>query len=128
MKKLLGILVLGLLLSGNAYAEIIKIAGNPSTIFYYYNDSVSKESKYLYTWILGDNIKEPDGISNKSYKAYVQIDCNLKRLKFHQWVYYTKPMGEGDTEIYTPDEINWLSAPPESSWAVLITRICKAHK
>ena len=128
MKKLFLFVFLGLLLSGNAYAEIIKVAGNRATTFYYYNDSIFKESKYLYAWILGDNITEPDGISNRSYKAHVQIDCNLIRLKFHQWIYYTKPMGEGVTNFHSPDEINWLSAPPESSWAVLITRICKAHK
>ena len=128
MKKLLGIVVLGLLLSGNAYADLIRVAGNSETKFYYYNDSVTKESKYIYVWILGDNITEPDGISNRSYKTHAQLDCNLKRLKFHQWIYYTRPMGEGNIDYYTPDKIEWFSASPESSWEVLITRICKTYK
>ena len=115
------------MLSGNAYAKLIKVAGNDETIFYYYNESVTKESKYLYTWILGDNITEPDGISNRSYKAHLQLDCNLKRFKVHQWIYYTKPMGEGNNESFVANKINWNSASPESSWEVLITKVCNNH-
>ena len=128
MKKILGIIVLGLLLSTDVYAKLIKIAGNSETEFYYYNESVTKESIYLYTWILGDNITEPDGISNRSYKAHLQMDCNLKRFKVHNWIYYTEPMGGGDLDNFVADKIHWISASPGSSWEALITRICNIHK
>ena len=40
MKKLLGIVVLGLLLSGNAYSKTIVVKANPEKGFYHSKDTV----------------------------------------------------------------------------------------
>ena len=71
MKRFLGILVLGLLLSSNAYARIIKLKCNP--------------------------IGFEDRVNNKIYTDFfkIRLDTKLKKLS-----YYSKYNGDDPTTIY----------------------------
>ena len=71
MKRFLGILVLGLLLSSNAYARIIKLKCNP--------------------------IGFEDRVNNKIYTDFfkIRLDTKLKKLS-----YYSKYKGDDPTTIY----------------------------
>ena len=71
MKRFLGVLVLGLLLSSNAYARIIKLKCNP--------------------------IGFEDRVNNKIYTDFfkIRLDTKLKKLS-----YYSKYKGDDPTTIY----------------------------
>ena len=71
MKRFLGVLVLGLLLSSNAYARIIKLKCNP--------------------------IGFEDRVNNKIYTDFfkIRLDTKLKKLS-----YYSKYRGDDPTTIY----------------------------
>ena len=88
MKKLLWIIVLGLLLSGNAYAKTIKCDNNynnGTSIFTYDTNGINSEAKYfddvsfdgtIFSAIAYDYKKNLLGFKKLSHRWYIQINTS----------------------------------------------------
>jgi len=123
MKKLLGIVVLGLLLiSTPSYAEWILGGTNElGDKFYFDPETIIKKSDTKYVWILTD-YGVPLSDNTKSGKQLMQIDCELKRSKTHETISYTDQMGKG-----TPRRIGggeWKASAPGTGYYLLLEKVC----
>ena len=133
MKKLLGILVLGLLLSGNANADwtFAYTEGTVYTSDYYYDKETitKKDGGNTYFWFLQD-ITNPTSDSKekgeKSTAYHTEVDCKLKRYKWLQIIVYPKQMGKGKVmHSFSYNDDDWESAPPGSDRYILFDKkIC----
>jgi hypothetical protein len=130
MKKLLSIIVLGLLLSGNAYAEwsyvetISRADDNNKIKIYIDPETFKKDENYSYIWKLEDLTIPFKDI--KSTAFHHQIDCKLTRSKTLQYIFYTGQMGTGMPKPFVRDTIKWTSYPPSSYMSNLIKGICNS--
>ena len=125
MKKLLGIVVLGLLLSSNAYAEWTLIATSKSDdVFYLDLKTIKKKSGNRYFWVLTDLKKTIEG-GNYSAKQLIQIDCELNRFQMLQAFVYTGQMGKGNLTNINIDNPTWEWSSPGSVWSKIINKVCK---
>ena len=125
MKKLLGIVFLGLLLSSNAYAEWTLIATSKSDDEFYLDlKTIKKKSGNRYVWVLTD-YKKPLEEYIKSAKQLLQIDCELDRFKMIEAITYTGHMGSGNLERLDLDNPKWIGVPPGASWFTIINKVCK---
>ena len=131
MKKLLGILDLGLLLSGNAYAEWIYITSgsindngiNLKLDKYFENASIKKKSGYTYVWTL-INFDRKTKYGERSVMSYKKIDCDLMRSKDAQIITKSGSMGKGQI-IETYDDVGgWKAALPGTSLDTELNKIC----
>ena len=103
MKKILGIIVLGLLFGSNVYADYnwLKVSTSVNGVVHYVDTSTIKKVKNqssgwynVYYFQLSDYAK-PTRSGDLSIKAYVEVDCvdyNFRHLKL---LYYPEPMGNG---------------------------------
>tara|TARA_B100000579_G_C22220202_1_gene571318 strand:- start:84 stop:470 length:387 start_codon:yes stop_codon:yes gene_type:complete len=126
MKKLLGIVILCFLFSGNAYAEwtIASVHKNKTTEFYIDKDNIRKEGSTRYFWILMNlNDKKVDR-KYKSSLAYVQLDCSIFRAKDLKFFAKSLPMGKGEiiSEFNPPDE--WKYPIPGSNEEKVYKFVC----
>ncbi|MDC3295875.1 hypothetical protein OAU69_03105 [Candidatus Pelagibacter sp.] len=126
MKKLFStIVVLGLLLSGNAHSEWTKISSSDGAILYFDPVSITKDQGSKYVWILIDQkIKENDAMSRK---VHLQIQCGKGRYLIHQINLYEDNLGLGKIVSSVIDKSNlggWRSAIPDSLVYPVIKKIC----
>ena len=127
MKKLLAIVVLGLLWSGSAKAEweFIENLDNGNKFFADVK-SFKTDSNYSYMWTLTD-LKKPYIHMNKemrSYAEYNKIDCKLSRYGKLQYVFYEGQKGTGQPTPFQREEMKWLYPPPGSSGFNFIKAVC----
>ena len=122
MKKFLGIIVLGLLLSGNAYAkyELITSRENGNT---YFLDIDTKKSvnNFTYIWSLV-NIKNNNEF--KSAEIYLQFDCKIGKQRQVTIVTWSDTMRTGNAKVGEPNK-KWLASPPGSVGEDLFKETCK---
>ena len=124
MKKLLGIVVLGLLLSGNANAEwfyMTKLSDNEKN-FYIDLDTYKKNGNQVFIWTLADWTVPYKGV--KSSTMYEQINCSTKSSTTLQYVFYDGQMGTGKPESFKRDNQKWRTYPPGSYMYSLIKVLC----
>ena len=103
MKKLLGIVVLGLLLCGNAYAEwlhMTKLSNNDQKV-YIDLETYEKNGNQVFIWMLADWTVPYKGI--KSITMYEQINCSTKSSTTLQHVFYDGQMGTGKPKSFKRD-------------------------
>ena len=103
MKKLLGIVVLNLLLSGNAYAEwlhMTKLSNNDQKV-YIDLETYEKNGNQVFIWMLADWTVPYKGI--KSITMYEQINCSTKSSTTLQYVFYDGQMGTGKPKSFKRD-------------------------
>ena len=124
MKKLLTIILINFFLLTQALADwefVTTLQDGKDTKVYIDVETLRKDSNYYYIWKLHD-LKVPfEGY--KSAAMLNQIDCNLRRAKILQYVFYDGQMGKGNPKSFNRDE-EWKHYPPESSMHNIIKGIC----
>ena len=131
MKKILGIIVLSLLLSGNAYAQWIYINSgsindngiNLKLDKYFENASIKKKGGYTYAWTL-INFDRKTKYGERSIMSYQQIDCDLMRSKDVQVITKSGSMGNGQLIETYNDVGGWKAAIPGTSIETELNKIC----
>ena len=131
MKKILGIIVIGLLLGGNAFAEWIYINSgsindngiNLKLDKYFDNTSIKKKGGYTYAWTL-INFDRKTKYGERSVMSYSKIDCDLMRSKDIQVITKSGSMGNGQLIETYNDVGGWKAAPPGTSIATQLNKIC----
>ena len=127
MKKLLGILVLGLLWCNVGFAiSWVKGSATTENTFYFDPDSIVKDGKFTYVWILMDSQKiNEDG--ERSSLFHMKINCKTLQFAMMQIHSYAKQMGKGNP-LYSdnnPKENPALkSAPPGSAYHNTFKYVC----
>jgi len=125
MKKLLAIIVLGLLFSGNANADWIKLSRNNDGTLYYNPESLTQDQGSKYLWILIDHKKELGG--SMSRKVHLEIDCRKGKFKLHQINLYKDKLGNGDMFKRVTEQSSlggWKSAVPGSTLYPILKITC----
>jgi hypothetical protein len=123
MKKLLGIVVLGLLWCNIGFAEWTHIAETEKVNEYIDEETIGKEDGITYFWSLRDNKNDKDPPSTIIYYA---VKCEVKQFQILQYGWYDKHMGEGEFSGNNPWPINeWRSPPPGTVGAKFIKFVCK---
>ena len=126
MKKLLGIVVLGLLFSSIAFAEWKKFGGIKSrnnSAFYVNTDSIIKESGYLYFWKMLD-WEGPDEYGFQSVQIYIKADCKIRRIKTLSYTFFTGRKGAGSSDQQEVANKDWKYPLPGSIDAGLLRDLC----
>ena len=128
MKKLLGILVLGLLWCNVGFAEWKNFTPNDTTGMYTYFDttSIKKSDGYTQVWTMTDSSSPgPEGIL--SFKMLFNFDCNSLSAKIIQGESFTENMGRGEsTSRELPD--GWIDFDPNSVTYNLAKHVCNLSK
>jgi|TARA_B100001964_G_scaffold7312_1_gene7901 hypothetical protein len=128
MKKLLGIVVLGLLWCSVGFAEWKNFTPNDPTEMYTYFDttSIKKSDGYTQVMTLTDSPSPgPDGIL--SFKVLYNFDCSSFNAKIIQAESFTKNMGRGEgTSRELPD--GWIDFDPNSVTYNLAKHVCNLSK
>ena len=125
MKKLLGILVLGLLWCNVGFAEWTLVGESTRDDKFYIDlKTIKKKSGNRYVWVLTD-YKKPLEEYIKSAKQLLQIDCELDRFKMIEAITYTGHMGSGNLERLDLDNPKWIGVPPGTAWFSIINKVCK---
>jgi hypothetical protein len=122
IKKLLAIVVLGLLWSGNAYAEwtFAFSTGNVYTSDFYYDKKtkVKKVGGNTFFWLLQDITNPTSDTIKKGQKSkahHTEVDCRLKRFRWIQIIIYSEQMGKGKVmNSFSYNDDDWSSVPPGS--------------
>tara|TARA_Y100000768_G_C23685404_1_gene544306 strand:- start:78 stop:476 length:399 start_codon:yes stop_codon:yes gene_type:complete len=122
MKKILMIVIFGLLFKTNAYSEWLlftDIKQNGMKVFIDL-ETFKKDKNFRYIWMLSD-LKSPlrdNTIDFDVYssKEYVKIDCQTMKTGKLQYIFYSGQMGEGKHFPFQRENIKWIYYPPKS-WA-----------
>ena len=125
MKKLLGmILVLGLLLNGNAYSNWIESSKSNNETLYYNPETLTKNEKTSFIWTLIDHKEIKD--RGKSRKIHLEVNCINRKFKMHYMTIYKDQLGQGDiVEGFSiSEESEWTSAIPGSTLYPVIKVVC----
>jgi len=125
MKKLLGmILVLGLLLNGNAYSNWIESSKSNNGTLYYNPETLTKNEKTSFIWTLIDHKEIKD--RGKSRKIHLEVNCINRKFKMHYMTIYKDQLGQGDiVEGFSiSEESEWTSAIPGSTLYPVIKVVC----
>jgi len=125
MKKLLTIIVLGLLWSGNAFAGWIEISKSNNGTLYYNPKSLTQDQQTKYIWTLIDHKKELTG--SMSRKVHLEIDCRKGKFKMHQLTMYKDNLGSGDIvgTVTEQSELGgWRSSIPGSTLYPVFKKVC----
>ena len=130
MKKLLGILVLGLLWCNVGFAEWKNFTPNDKEGVYTYFDttSIKKSDGYTQIWTMTD-YPYPDSEGNHSNKVLYNFDCNSFGAKFIEVLVYTGQMGRGESTSMKeklPD--GWIDFGPDSITYNLAKHVCNLSK
>lgn len=141
MKKLLGILVLGLLLSGNAYANIeskwVKIASSKDRNYLVdnksiYFDDMNKESFFFLSL---EQFNKPFDKELKAITRLIryEINCSQKKMRvdMQQWFDVKMPEGlsENGNTVYTSTEkSNWQTYTSKSIGTTIVNHICRQQE
>ena len=127
MKKLLGILVLGLLFCNEGYAEWYKLSAEKNLDHYIEKKSIKKIDGFVYYWEMVD-LKEKLNDKYLSFQRYIMVDCTLIRFQTLNYKFFSKNMGRG--QIETMDSVNkdWKYDPPGSLGEYAMKYACKKAK
>ena len=121
---LLSTLTLSLAYASAISAEWTEVSqGVKGDKFYVDLDRIRKNDGYFYVWSLGDYIK-PTENGVLSNKVYMEVDCKAFRSKTLTFIFYTQPMGEGESETISEDNPEWRYPPPDSVIEILTNLIC----
>ena len=131
MKKLLAIVVLGLLMSSSVNAEWLKfteIKQNGMKVFIDL-ETFKKDKNFRYIWMMTD-LKSPikdNTIDFDIYssKEYLKIDCQTMKTGKLQYIFYSGQMGEGKHFPFQRKNLKWLYYPPKSWAHNLAESLCK---
>ena len=131
MKKLLAIIVLGLVFSGNAFAEWVYITNgsindngiNIKLDKYFENASIKKKGSYTYAWTL-ISFDRKTKYGERSILSYQKIDCDLMRKKDVQVITKSGSMGKGQIIETYNDVGDWKAALPGTSIEIELNKIC----
>tara|TARA_B100001063_G_C16741922_1_gene545278 strand:- start:132 stop:512 length:381 start_codon:yes stop_codon:yes gene_type:complete len=125
MKKLLGIVVLGLLLSGNANADWKKISYSDVADLYFDPETITNDGTSKYVWLLIDQKNLVN--DSMSRKVHLQIQCGKRKYLIEHIILYEKNFGLGNV-VSSVTERNslgdWRSAVPDSILYPAIKKIC----
>ena len=117
-------MVLGFLLSGNAYSDWIEISKSNNGTMYYDSETLTKDKKTSFIWILIDH-KE---IKNKgrSRKIHLEVNCKNRKFRMHYMTIYKDQLGQGDVvaSFSVIKESDWTSAIPGSTLYPAIKLVC----
>ena len=124
MKKLLAILVLGLMFCSSSYAEWEKIYSDKNSEHFIDKSKFKKEGKSIYYWHLVNYLIQNENIYWKSSLTYTEVDCNLFRGKDHVFNFYSEFMGEGEIlgDHNPPNE--WVSPEPNTLRYLSYNEVC----
>jgi hypothetical protein len=109
MKTLLTIftLVFTLMFSSTSFAEWTKVSDSADGDTHYVDfERMRKVDGYVYYWVVTDLLK-PDKDGDFSYKAYIQGDCKLFRVKYLSTSYHKEPMGGGTGQTFKVN-LEWV--------------------
>ena len=125
IKKLLGILVLGLLWCSVGFADWEKLGINESGQGMYFDpDTLKKHKEHFYVWTMTDYLKSgSSGIY--SNKIHMQIDCISKKNKKLTYVFYKDQMAKGEVFSTLEGDGKWSSFASNSVGEKFIDNICK---
>ena len=114
MKKLL-ILLFSIIISFNSYGEFVEVTESADGSFTSYIDiaTIKENNGYVYYWVLRDKLV-PNKYGDFSVKLYFQVDCEIIKEKILSFNYFKQPMGQGDAEISTPSDPEWMYPPANS--------------
>jgi len=128
MKKLLGIIILGLLWCNVGFAEWKNFTPNDQTGMYTYFDttSIKKSDGYVQVMTMTDSSSPgPEGIL--SFKVLYNFDCNSFSGKIIQAESFTKNMGRGEgTSEELPE--GWIDFGTNSVTYNLAKHVCDLSK
>ena len=123
MKKLLGIVVLGLMWCNVGFAEWINFTPNDTEMRTNFDTtSIKKSDGYVQVMTMTDSSSPgPEGIL--SFKVLYNFDCNSFSAKIIQAESFTKNMGRGEgTSRELPD--GWIDFDPNSVTYNLAKHVC----
>ena len=131
MKKLLGIVVLSLLLTGNAYAKLEVINKSDEGSIYYIDTSTLKivgDTRYFL--MITDYAKPLTESGNLSSKSYIEINCkNLNMYKVFSVKFYNLPLGEGPVDgEKTHENPQWSFVKKNTNGYAVNISVCKIPK
>ena len=123
MKKLLGILVLGLLFCNVGFAEWYKVGKTEDMDVYLEIDRIRSDNNYVYYWEMMDLFeRENDSLS---IQRYIQGDCNIIRFKTLQYIFYDEKMGTGKMEAQDSKIKDWKYYRPGAIGEKVLQKACK---
>tara|TARA_Y100000590_G_C14955171_1_gene726466 strand:+ start:32 stop:421 length:390 start_codon:yes stop_codon:yes gene_type:complete len=127
MKKLLAILVLGLLWCNVVFASWIKVNSGSGADIYMDLERSTTEGNYVYYWDLV-NYKKVQDNGHLSSARYIKGDCATKtRYKTLQYLFYKGNMGAGEMEKQDSVVKDWKYNPPGSIGEFILEKVCKLH-
>ena len=112
MKKLLGIVVLGLLCCNVSFAEWYKIGETDRGTFYLDVHRIRSDNNYIYFWDMVD-LNKPTEHGSLSVQRYIKGDCGIFRYKTLQYIFYDENMGSGEKEMQDSDRNDWKYYAPD---------------
>jgi len=86
-------------------------------------DRIRMNDGYVYVWYLTDLIK-PTESGIMSVKGYWEIDCKAFRFKTLTYIFYKQPMGEGESNVISRDNPEWIYPLPDSSTESTLNTVC----
>jgi len=130
MKKLLGILVLGLLWCNVGFAGWKNFTPYDKKGVYTYFDttSIKKSGGYTQVWTLTD-YSDPDSEGNHSNKMLLNFNCKNFEAKIIEALVYTGQMGRGESTSMKeelPD--GWIDFGSNSVTYNLAKHVCNLSK
>ena len=128
MKKL-AILLFSILISFNSYGEWTKLGKSKSgTVHYIDIDSISVVGKYVYYWILDDEI-ELSKVGGMSTAWYSKGECGISRVKTLSGKSYKQKMGKGTAhDSHTFPDPKWDYPAPRTTIKGQLEFVCNYVK
>tara|TARA_B110000008_G_scaffold224695_1_gene225621 strand:+ start:1503 stop:2369 length:867 start_codon:yes stop_codon:yes gene_type:complete len=117
MKKLL-ILLFSLMLSFNSYGEWTELWSEPGTETTWHvdiNTVIELDDLVYFWWMISDD--------EESEADFIQVDCDLRRMKYLQKIFYDKPNAEGESKYENGDD-SWKYVPPNTIDGFFIEMSC----
>ena len=124
MKKLLGILVLGLLWCNVGVAEWYKIGTTDRAAFYLEVDRIRSDNNYVYYWDMVDLYERTDE-GSLSVQRYIKGDCTIIRYKSLQYIFYSESMGSGERQMQDSQVKDWKYYPPGGIGEDILKKACE---
>ena len=127
MKKLLAIVVLGLLWCNTSFAGWAKVAtteGTRNMTVYIDKKTIKKTGdKVIYKQL--NSYIEPVNEGVYSDISFIKVNCATNEMRFLDTTYYSGKMGRGSV-VYEDDSISdWDYFAPESVMGIVIMYVCK---
>lgn len=128
MKRFL-LLVALLLSASSAFAEWKLLRSDSERQIYVESSRIRKEGNSVKVWALTSHnapIPKADIFFQSAVILY-QLDCQNERIRVFSSVFYSGPMGKGDTVHSSNEPKDWMNAIPGTLGDIFVQKYCQRN-